>query len=89
MMSAFNWKTTLGGIVTLLAGIVPQFGRELPQDIQVSIIAVGMFIVPYFDTPALAINGSVLALVLVSISLSIAAVGLSTLIAVSSTLVPA
>ena len=43
-----NWKTSLGGLVTLLAGIVPQFGIELPQDIQVSIIAIGMFIVGLF-----------------------------------------
>ena len=48
MMSAFNWKTTLGGIVTLLAGIVPQFGIEIPQDIQISIVAIGMFIVGLF-----------------------------------------
>jgi len=47
-------------------------------------IAVGMFIVPLFDTPALAINGSVLALVFLSFSLSLSAVGLASLIAVSS-----
>ncbi len=48
-------------------------------------IAVGMFIVPFFDTPALEINGSILALVVLSVSLSISAIGLSTLIAVSAT----
>ncbi len=47
-------------------------------------IAVGMFIVPLFDTPALAINGSVLALVFLSFALSFSAVGLASLIAVSS-----
>ena len=47
-------------------------------------IAVGMFIVPLFDTPSLAINGSVLALVFLSFSLSLSAVGLASLIAVSS-----
>jgi ABC-2 type transport system permease protein len=47
-------------------------------------IAVGMFIVPLFDTPALAINGSVLALVFLSFALSLSAVGLASLIAVSS-----
>ena len=47
-MSSLNWKTTLGGIVTLLAGIVPQFGIELSQDIQISIIAIGMFVVGLF-----------------------------------------
>ena len=47
-------------------------------------IAVGMFVVPLFDTPALAINGSVLALVFLSFALSLSAVGLASLIAVSS-----
>jgi len=47
-------------------------------------IAVGMFIVPLFDTPALAINGSILALVFLSFALSISAVGLASLIAVSA-----
>ncbi|MCD6433091.1 MAG: ABC transporter permease [Sulfurimonas sp.] len=47
-------------------------------------IAVGMFVVPLFDTPALEINGSVLALFVLSFSLSISAIGLSTLIAVSA-----
>lgn len=48
-------------------------------------IAVGMFVVPFFDTPALEINGSILALIVLSLSLSISAIGLSTLIAVSAT----
>ena len=48
-------------------------------------IAVGMFVVPFFDTPALEINGSVFALIVLSVSLSISAIGLSTLIAVSAT----
>ncbi len=47
-------------------------------------IAVGMFVVPLFDTPALAINGSVLALIFLSFALSLSAVGLASLIAVSS-----
>jgi len=47
-------------------------------------IGVGMYIVPLFDTPALAINGSVLALVFLSFSLSISAVGLAMLIAVNA-----
>ncbi|RLA74948.1 MAG: ABC transporter permease [Epsilonproteobacteria bacterium] len=47
-------------------------------------IAVGMFVVPLFNTPALEINGSVVALTLLSFSLSISAIGLSTLIAVSA-----
>ena len=47
-------------------------------------IAVGMFVVPLFDTPSLDINGSVLALVFLCFSLSLSAVGLASLIAVSS-----
>jgi len=47
-------------------------------------VGVGMFLVPYFDTPALEINGSIAALVLLSFSLSISAIGVSTLIAVSA-----
>ncbi len=47
-------------------------------------IGVGMYIVPLFDTPALAINGSVLALIFLSFSLSVSAVGLAMLIAVNA-----
>jgi len=47
-------------------------------------IAVGMFIVPFFDTPPLEINGSLGAIIEVSIGLSLSAIGISTLIAVSA-----
>jgi len=47
-------------------------------------VAVGMFLVPLFDTPALEINSSISALVLLSFSLSISAIGLASLIAVSA-----
>lgn len=47
-------------------------------------IAVGIFLVPLFDTPALEINGSVIALITLSIALSISAIGVSSLIAVSA-----
>lgn len=47
-------------------------------------IGVGAFIVPLFDTPALHINGSVFAVILLSFSLSLSAVGLAMLIAVSA-----
>jgi ABC-2 type transport system permease protein len=43
-----------------------------------------MFIVPLFDTPVLSINGSVVALVLLNFALSLSAVGVAMLIAVSS-----
>ncbi|MCW8838447.1 MAG: ABC transporter permease [Thiovulaceae bacterium] len=47
-------------------------------------LAVGMFLVPFFNTPALEINGDISALVLLSLSLSFSAIGLSTLIAVTA-----
>ena len=47
-------------------------------------VAVGMFIVPLFHTPALEINGSVAGLTFLSFALSVAAVGLSSLIAVTA-----
>jgi len=46
-------------------------------------IAVGMFVVPLFGAEALALQGSVGALVLVSLALSLSAIGLSMLIAVT------
>ncbi len=48
-------------------------------------LGVGIFIVPFFNTPALEINGSILALIVLSTALSVSAIGLSTLIAVSAT----
>ncbi len=55
------------------------------NQIQVIImLGVGMFLVPLFDTPALEINGSIGAIVLISTALSISAIGVSTLIAVSA-----
>ena len=66
------------------------FSKSVPylviNQIQVWImIGVGVFLVPLFDnTPALSINGSVGAVVLISTALSIAAIGISTLIAVSA-----
>ena len=47
-------------------------------------VAVGIFLVPLFNTPALEINGSISALILLSFSLSISAIGLASLIAVSA-----
>jgi ABC-2 type transport system permease protein len=65
-----------------LAKIVPYI---FIAQIQVWVmIAVGMFVVPFFDTPALVINGTFPALFILSFSLSISAIGLSTLIAVSA-----
>ncbi|MCK9492018.1 MAG: ABC transporter permease [Sulfurimonas sp.] len=47
-------------------------------------LGVGIYLVPLFDTPALVINGSFFALGAVSVALSIAAIGISSLIAVSA-----
>ncbi|WP_321778452.1 ABC transporter permease [Sulfurimonas sp.] len=47
-------------------------------------IGVGVFIVPFFNAPALEINGSIMAIVVLSTSISLAAIGLSNLIAVSA-----
>lgn len=47
-------------------------------------LGIGMFIVPLFDTPALEIKGSLFALGAISLALSIAAIGISSLIAVSA-----
>lgn len=47
-------------------------------------IAVGIFLVPYFNTPALEINGTISAVILLSFSLSLSAIGVSSLIAVSA-----
>lgn len=47
-------------------------------------LGVGMFLVPLLNTPALAIEGSIMAIVVISTALSIAAIGVSTLIAVSA-----
>jgi ABC-2 type transport system permease protein len=57
----------------------------LINQIQVLImLGVGMYLVPLFDTPALEINGSLLALGSISLALSVAAIGISSLIAVSA-----
>jgi ABC-2 type transport system permease protein len=65
------------------------FSKSIPymiiNQIQVWImIGVGIFLVPLFNTPALEINGSISSIVLISTALSISAIGVSTLIAVSA-----
>ncbi len=55
------------------------------NQIQVLImLSVGIFIVPLFNTPALEIQGSFLALGSISLALSLSAIGISSLIAVSA-----
>ena len=55
------------------------------NQIQVLImLGVGIYLVPFFNAPALEINGSLFALSAISIALSIAAIGISSLIAVSA-----
>lgn len=66
-----------------MAKIVPYL---VINHIQVWImLGVGVFVVPLFDTPALEITGSFMALEVLSIALSLSAIGLSVLIAVSAT----
>ncbi len=65
------------------------FAKSVPyiviNQLQVWImLGVGIFLVPYFNTPALEINGSIPAVILISTALSITAIGISTLIAVSA-----
>jgi len=65
-----------------LSKIVPYL---LINQVQVWImLGVGVFIVPLFDTPALSISGDISAIVLLSFALSLSAIGLSTLLAVSA-----
>lgn len=55
------------------------------NQIQVWIMfAVGMYLVPFLNTPALEINGSILAITVLSFTLSLSAIGLASLIAVSA-----
>jgi len=65
-----------------LSKIVPYL--FIAQIQMILMVLVGMYIVPLFNTPALVINGSILALVFLSFSLSLSAVGLASLIAVST-----
>jgi len=63
------------------------FSKVLPyivvNQLQVVImLGVGIFIVPLFDTPALLINGTVGAIALLSLALSVSAIGVASLLAV-------
>jgi len=84
-------QNTLSRLTSMNVSIFAMtFTKSVPyliiNQIQVWImIGVGVFLVPLFDaTPALAINGSFGAVVLISTALSIAAIGISTLIAVTA-----
>jgi ABC-2 type transport system permease protein len=69
-------------VAMTLSKSIPYF---IINQVQVWImLAVGIFLIPFFDTPALSINGSIFAILEISMSLSIAAIGVSTLIAVSA-----
>ena len=43
-----NYKTTIGGIISILAGVLPWVGVELTQEIQGALFGLGMFIVGLF-----------------------------------------
>ncbi len=72
--------------VSLLSmGVAKSIPYLLINQLQVVImLGVGCYLVPLFDAPALEINGSFVALEAVSLALSIAAIGISSLIAVSA-----
>ncbi|KJY81667.1 multidrug ABC transporter permease [Vibrio galatheae] len=80
-------QNTLTRLLTMNVSILNLFaGKIIPymliNQIQVWLmIGVGMYIVPYFGAAPLAISGSLLGLILVSLALSISAIGLSILIA--------
>jgi len=65
-----------------LSKIVPYL--VIAQIQMIFMVLVGVYIVPFFDTPALVVNGSFAALSFLSFALSMSAVGLSSLIAVSA-----
>lgn len=58
-MNIKNWKTTLGGIVAIVAFILPKFGIELPPNIQDSMIAVGLGIATFYAKDGNVTGGSV------------------------------
>lgn len=82
-------QNTLRRLFTMNVSILNLFaGKIIPymliNQVQVWLmIGVGMFVVPYFGAAPLTISGSVFGLILVSIALSISAIGLSILIATS------
>lgn len=43
-----NWKTTIGAIVTLLAGVLPYIGVELSPEVQAAMVTLGIFIIGIF-----------------------------------------
>ncbi|MGY2573611.1 ABC transporter permease [Vibrio sp. C8] len=82
-------QNTLRRLLTMNVSILNLFaGKIIPymliNQVQVWLmIGVGMFVVPYFGAAPLTISGSVFGLILVSLALSISAIGLSILIATS------
>jgi len=47
-MRIVNWKTTIGGVISLLAGGLPQVGVELGAEMQNALMVLGLFIVGIF-----------------------------------------
>lgn len=47
-----DWRTTLTGAITLLATVVGYFGFDVPSEVQVGIVAVGVFIGSLFQRDA-------------------------------------
>ena len=84
-------QNTLSRLNTMNISIVAMsLSKAIPylliNQIQVWImLLVGMFLVPLFNTPALEINGTIGAIFSLSIALSLSAIGITSLIAVSAT----
>lgn len=47
-----NWKTTLAGLIGLIAYVVASFGVEVSQEVQNAIVVVTVFIVGLFARDA-------------------------------------
>ena len=83
-------QNTLTRLTSMNVSILAMtFSKSIPyfviNQLQVWImLGVGIFLVPFFNTPALEINGSIGAIMGISAALSVSAIGISTLIAVSA-----
>lgn len=47
-MKVVNYKTTIGALVALLAGLAPLFGVQISPEVQSALITVGVFVVGLF-----------------------------------------
>lgn len=47
-MVRFNWKTTLGAIITIATTVLELFGIEVPADVKAAMMTIGVFIIGLF-----------------------------------------